>query len=121
MYRFVLIVIALLCGLFVAQQNGFFSGDSDASRSHLKVLFIGNSYTYANDLPRMMADIAKSNTDKRLQFDVGSVTQGGLHLIDIWNEGKALTAIQSGHWDYVVLQDQSVWAMFPENVRSAGE
>ncbi len=44
-----------------------------------RVLFIGNSYTYVNDMPMVFADLAES--DGR-QGDVGMLAGGGASLAD---------------------------------------
>ena len=39
------------------------------------------------------------------------VSQGGMTLKRHWEEEKSIQAIRSGHWDYVVLQEQSKLGM----------
>lgn len=68
----------------------------------LRVLFVGNSLTYDNDLPGMTAQIAAS-TDAPPMV-VGRVIRGGYSLGDHWAEGVAQGMIRSGNWDVVVLQ-----------------
>jgi len=70
----------------------------------IRILFIGNSYTYVNDLPRMLEKLA-SHEAKPIKAD--SSTLPGATLADIWKKGDALKAIQTGNWDYVVLQEHS--------------
>jgi lysophospholipase L1-like esterase len=67
----------------------------------MRVLFIGNSLTAANNLPRMVQALAKAS-GKSLEVD--DVTYGGYSLEDHWNNGDALDTIARGKWDYVVLQ-----------------
>ena len=73
------------------------------------VLFIGNSFTYYNDLPGTVAEMLdKAGFD----FQVESLTKGGWYLhryADPSDEmGAKLQADFVGrHWDYLVLQDQS--------------
>lgn len=69
-----------------------------------KVLFIGNSYTAANDLPFMVSRMANS-TDDILIFD--SNTPGGFRLMDHASNATTLSKINAENWDYVVLQAQS--------------
>ena len=73
----------------------------------LKVLFIGNSYTYFNDLPQTLAKLAASATPP-LTIETGRFLIGGATLQRHWREGKALELVRQGEWDYVVLQDQSM-------------
>lgn len=72
----------------------------------LRVLFIGNSYTYTNNLPAMVSAFSRALPNAR-PIDTGMVATGGATLRSAWNDGKALAAIRSDHWDYVVLQEQS--------------
>jgi hypothetical protein len=68
----------------------------------LRVLFIGNSLTYTNDLPGTVAAIAGSAGGK---ISVESVTGGGLALIDHYKGATdAMAVIDRGGWDFVVLQ-----------------
>src|SRR3954464_7495416 len=70
----------------------------------LKVLFIGNSFTARNDLPGLIAQLAKAG-GHRLQHQLISV--GGASLRTHWNKGHAQNRIREGDFDYVVLQEQS--------------
>ncbi|SDJ66785.1 PKD domain-containing protein [Chryseobacterium jejuense] len=68
-----------------------------------KVFFIGNSYTYFNDLPILVQDIAQSTGDI---LEHQSQTPGGSTLQQHINSTTIATLMQ-GNWDYVVLQEQS--------------
>lgn len=76
------------------------------------VLFIGNSYTYAHDMPQMIGKIAKSDPNIGTDIIVEQVTKGGAKLIGHWNDKEALSKIQSRNWDFVVFQEQSTWALY---------
>jgi hypothetical protein len=66
------------------------------------VLFIGNSLTYSNDLPRTVSQLASSADDSIV---VESVALPNLALIDHVNgQSNAVQVIRSRRWDYVVLQ-----------------
>jgi hypothetical protein len=67
----------------------------------LRVLFIGNSLTYANDLPLMVQALARA---AGLDLYVESVTAGGAGLDDHWRGGEAQRAISRRGWNVVVLQ-----------------
>lgn len=69
-----------------------------------KVLFLGNSYTYVNNLPQIVHDVALSAGDT-LVFD--SYTPGGYQLIDHSTDAISQNKIMTGGWDYVVIQGQS--------------
>ena len=70
--------------------------------SVLRVLFVGNSLTYDNDLPGMTAQVAASADAPPMV--VGQVIRSGFSLGDHWNEGAAQGMISQGNWDVVVLQ-----------------
>jgi hypothetical protein len=70
----------------------------------LKVLFIGNSFTARNDLPGLIARLAKAR-GKNLEHRL--ISAGGASLRTHWNAGEARKAIQDEQYDYVVLQEQS--------------
>lgn len=75
------------------------------------VLFIGNSYTYGNDLPGMLGDLTTSLGDN-VEYD--SHTAGGATLNGHANNPAVYTKINSDTWDYVVLQAQSQEPSFPD-------
>lgn len=75
-----------------------------------RVLFLGNSYTYANDMPQLLADIANS-TGKTVVFDINA--PGGYYLAQHLTNPTSLAKITSGNWDHVVLQDQSMALAYP--------
>src|SRR5437660_1590968 len=77
----------------------------DKAKDEINVLFIGNSLTYYNDLPKMVAALAKADKQRPLHHE--RETPGGCTFEKHWKDGKALAKIQSRKWDYVVLQDNS--------------
>jgi hypothetical protein len=76
------------------------------------VLFLGNSYTYVNNLPQMLSDVANSTGDTVL-FD--SNTPGGYTLQGHSGNTTSLSKIAAGNWDFVVLQEQSQLPSFPDS------
>ncbi len=75
-----------------------------------RVLFIGNSYTYVNDLPLILTKLAQSTGDV---LSYSSSTPGGYTLQGHSTNTVTLGLIQQGGWDYVVLQEQSQRPSFP--------
>ncbi|HUH97963.1 MAG TPA: DUF4886 domain-containing protein [Anaerolineales bacterium] len=69
-----------------------------------RVLFIGNSYTYVNDLPATFADLARAGGH---QTAVGASAQGGWMLADHVKSSDTIAKISSEGWKFVVLQEQS--------------
>ncbi|MBL8823181.1 MAG: hypothetical protein JNJ77_11380 [Planctomycetia bacterium] len=70
----------------------------------INVLFIGNSFTSRNDLPGLIAQLA---TASGMSMQHKLIFAGGASLRAHWNAGKANQEIQTGKYDYVVLQEQS--------------
>jgi hypothetical protein len=68
------------------------------------VLFIGNSHLGGHNVPALLAQLA-ADEDRKFVFE--TVIRGGFTLENHWN-GDALSAIQRGGWDVVVLQAQSL-------------
>jgi hypothetical protein len=69
-----------------------------------QVLFVGNSYTYVNDLPGTFARLACSSGRK---VHAGMSAQGGWRLVDHAGSEATLNMIAGQKWDVVVLQEQS--------------
>ena len=91
MKRFILFTLILFLSSNLFCQN-------------FKVLFIGNSYTYVNNLPQVIADIANAMGDT-LTHD--SSTPGGYTLNLHTSNVTTLSKINAQSWDFVVLQEQS--------------
>ncbi len=68
------------------------------------VLFIGNSFTSVNDLPKTVSEIAHSLGDT-VKTDM--YAPGGYTLRQDSTDTVALSKIKSKAWDFVVLQEQS--------------
>ena len=68
------------------------------------VLFIGNSYTYYNNLPEMISNIANDLGDT-VNYDQN--TPGGTSLYAHSQNQTTINKINQQNWDFVVLQDQS--------------
>ena len=75
-----------------------------AAQDTLSVLFIGNSYTSANNLPQLVQNLSTS-AGKTLNID--SNMPGGFPLSSHLNDATTFSKISQGNWDYVILQEQS--------------
>jgi hypothetical protein len=78
--------------------------------SCLAVLFIGNSYTYVNDLPGTFARLALSGGHR---VEVDQLASGGATLHDHLADAATIPKLQSRPWSYVVLQEQSQMPALP--------
>lgn len=70
----------------------------------IRVLFIGNSLTYFNELPWMLEQLAAS---RGIELQAAFEGRSGADLQQQWERGRAVARIREGRWDWVVLQDQS--------------
>ncbi len=67
----------------------------------LRVLFVGNSLTQTNDLPAVVATLARG---LGTEIEYETIAPGGMSLEDHWNAGRVPAEIATGVWDAVVLQ-----------------
>ena len=70
----------------------------------LRILMLGNSLTYYNNMPSMLAELTGA--------EIVTHTRGGAHLKEHLDPDSKMgvstqQALAEGHWDYVVLQEQS--------------
>jgi hypothetical protein len=69
--------------------------------SEFNLLFIGNSLTFVNDLPKLVESIALANGK---DASVTTIANGNYALIDHWNDGIIQIYIESGDYDFVIVQ-----------------
>lgn len=74
---------------------------SASAQTPRRVLFVGNSLTVANDLPRL---VEQESLAAGSPFVATVVAFPNVSLGDHWDRGDALTAIRTGGWYAVVLQ-----------------
>ena len=97
-HLFITIIFLGISGKCLAQ----FEKDS------LRILFVGNSYTFVSNMPHLVSLISDSTNVKLITF---KSTAGGATLSDHWNGEKGLKSkaeISSGKYDVVVLQGHSM-------------
>ena len=112
MHRLLVVLVVLVHGLGVACS----SAPSGPGLPHLvgngrRVLFIGNSLTYWNDLPLIVQSLADSAGGASLA--VMMVAFPDFNLDDHRAQGSAERAIALGGWEVVVLQQGP--SSLPEN------
>ncbi|WP_428390071.1 hypothetical protein [Mucisphaera sp.] len=99
-----LVVVCLLVAVVAAQQP-----------EPVRILFIGNSYTYFNNLPEQIDQMAES---RGIDVEIERVLKGGYSFERHWlNEdgspGDAQVAIaEEGPWDLIVLQEFSTGTLW---------
>lgn len=102
------LTVALVVGLLCAHTCVAAPASRTPKKAAVSILFLGNSYTYVNDLPGVVAAMGKAGKPK---LKTQSYTAGGAALIQFWEEpehARARELVKQGGFDYVVLQDQSV-------------
>lgn len=82
----------------------FATGTVAAQSEPLKVLFIGNSYTHMNDMPKMFEKISK---DAGMDIIVEKSAQSGASFRVHSERKEMFAAINKRQWDYVILQGYS--------------
>ncbi|HVU14479.1 MAG TPA: DUF4886 domain-containing protein [Phototrophicaceae bacterium] len=105
----ILIILSLcLLGFIILEQRPPLPHRVSDAPNITRVLFIGNSYTYVNNLPGLLIELSKGEAKP---VDAEMVVEGGATLNSLWDkgtgQGTAQAAIQSARWDYIVLQEQS--------------
>lgn len=77
---------------------------AQASFKKVRTLFIGNSYTYVNNLPLLVQNLALAKGDTLVH---DSYAPGGYTFFNHFSDATTKAKIMQGGWDYVVLQGQS--------------
>lgn len=93
-YKTLLLSLALLCPMLTHAQ----ANDS------LKILWIGNSYTFYNDLPALVTKLA---AEQGMKLAPTRFLKGGAHLAGHYQNSELIAALQKGGWDYIVMQEHS--------------
>lgn len=68
------------------------------------ILFIGNSYTFMNDMPDVFAAIGETGGH---DLHVATRAKAGYSLKDHAEDQQTREAIQNKNWDYIILQEKS--------------
>jgi hypothetical protein len=85
-----------------------------SNRSGVRVLFVGNSLTFRNDLPEMVHRLGGARTP----IFAGSFTAPGWQLRQFAGDHGLDRLLREVHWDVVVLQEQSQVPSFPADDRA---
>jgi hypothetical protein len=83
-------------------------------RPGLRVLFVGNSFTFENSLPALVHDLAAGDPGATPIFSVEYATPGwSLHQAA--KDGGLAKLLREVRWDIVVLQEKSWFLSLPED------
>lgn len=75
--------------------------NSSKQQEVIQVLFVGNSLSYTNNLPKLVKDAAKH---KGLKIKTSILAKPNYALIDHWDEGHLQKKINNDQFDYVIVQ-----------------
>ena len=101
LWRFTALSVCIVLFLSAPPYRGSTKKGPNAAPP-LRVLFIGNSLTYANDLPAIVEAFAKASGQRDFLFK--TLAFPDFSLEDHWNKKDALNAIRKGRWDFIILQ-----------------
>ena len=94
---------------------------SSAGTRTVKVLFVGNSLTFTNDLPGTLIKVANSDPQSPVKLVVGSSTALDATLQQLYADGCTLKRVRGEHFDTVVLQEHSFYWFTPSDESDARE
>ena len=81
--------------------------DKKVNEKSRKVLFIGNSYTYFNDLDVVLEKMALT-AEPQIKINTSSITRGGANLQYHDSNPKTEEMLAKENWDLVILQNHSL-------------
>ncbi|MGE0610438.1 MAG: hypothetical protein AB7O62_25340 [Pirellulales bacterium] len=110
--------IAAMAALLAGGSIVCAAGPDAAAPLELRVLFLGNSQIYFNELPRMVEALSESAPPDRPRIKAGQYVAGGASLQSLWeagtDEGKPQALIASQPWDVVIVQEIYTYYSKPE-------
>lgn len=105
LYPFKIIGLMLLFLLVLSKVN------ANTKRDTLRILFVGNSYIFFNNLPQMISLLSDSLNTKLI---CKQSVYGGATLGDHWNSRRGIRTraiLEKEKFDIVVIQDNSMWPL----------
>ena len=104
-----LICVAVIFTPALAEEN-----------SNLRVLFVGNSLTYYNDVPGLVRQMSGS-ADQSVDIDVEMLAAGGASIAQHIQAGHLQRYLRDGDFDFVVFQDIGGWPICPPEFPGCAE
>lgn len=98
---YILSMILLLSSCTHQSDINTYSTDEETDTTSIRILYVGNSLTYTNNLPGIVSDIAGRDSIKIRYYDLSNPDYS---IEDHLNEGKVHMEIQSGKYDIVIAQ-----------------
>lgn len=96
-------VLFIIFTLIIASFNlyGQQEGNNNSAKTSINILFIGNSLTFTNNLPKLVRENAKL---KGLKVRTRMIAYPNYAIEDHWNVGKVQKLISSKNYDFVIIQ-----------------
>ncbi len=94
-------MVALLLGCIIVLAAFFPAGHLPPATVPKKILFVGNSLTYTNDLPALVVAAAAK---KGIAVETGMLAYPDYALQDHWEDGKLQQMLASEYFDFVIVQ-----------------
>lgn len=85
-------------------------------KSALRVLFVGNSHTFTNNVPELVTKLSQADNVQRPLMTFAEAP-GGTSFKMHWDNGRVQKLLGDVEWDLVVLQDQSAMPLMPRDQR----
>jgi hypothetical protein len=76
-------------------------GIQSQSLNNTRVLFIGNSLSYTNNLPQLLTEVAYAHS---IELHTDLIAEANYALMDHWEKGQIQIAIAQGNYDFVIIQ-----------------
>jgi hypothetical protein len=95
------------------------SGTTPATTRRIGILFVGNSFTFTNDLPAMLVNLAAADEGDPTALTVKAFTYPDAKLSYLLQHSDALSWAGAHHMDFAVLQEHSGWYGVPRWVEDA--
>ena len=99
-----LLLPLLLCGVAAGAAESTATAATVAPRE-VRVLFVGNSLVYVNNLPATLRALAAAQATPVRITTATYVAPGGT-VAERWKDGHAAAALRGGKWDAIVLQER---------------
>ena len=106
------ILLFILCFSFFSavSQTNYPEGHQKALKNNhetpdsIRILWIGNSYTFFNDVPQMVEEMGKNNG---MPISTTRILKGGEKFSGHLQNPELHKQLEKGGWDYVVMQEFS--------------
>lgn len=99
-------LVALVAIAVAAIWFGFVDNDWLDRRPAQRVLFLGDSYTYYNDMPSMVTEIADS-AGSDIRYDITVRAFPNATLEGHWNNARTRSLLTEDNWDRIIVQPES--------------